>query len=1050
LGFLFFGGKNKDKTETEAELPSATAMADASDTVEDALPETVKNEAEKLQEENNQPAITEQTSEAEAEAIEQNTEQTAEATDQTAETAETGEQEAEPVIEFPAEQIMGNSVPVKPLVRSFSARNKLGAGSADDEDIMRSDKPIGKLSGEKEIDIPPVVILPEEEFPAEQAIPDILPTDVVDGVSDVEDVIMLNDEFNQDSAEQPAADDLEPADNIDGEVAVAEEPVDIMEKAEEPELVQEVELTEEISSPEQEQEIIPEQEIVPEQETTEIMPEQGQEIIPEQETTEIISEQETAPEQEIVPEQEMVPEQEQDILAGQPVAVAEDIAPLVEGVAEGEIIPEQEITPEQEIVPEQGQETAPEQEIIPEQEVVPEQEIMTEQGTAPEQGQETAPEQEIIPEQEPTAEQVIQTEQAIPVPEDTLIENAAPFAEDTVIEDAAAFAEDTAESEVQNETEFTAAAEMSPETMPNDTDDNAADNIPESIPEDSENEPVYNEETDNEKIDNERTDTADTLQSEGNGAAFVEINSDDENEWERKRKHKLKPSGAVIAKTANLVRPFPEVINTERASLKSRIAMFVDVDNLDISRDNLMELLSILQNKGEIIFAKLYGYDSECADKFGETVKQNALQTVGKMKYKTALMPTVDTRLILDAQEFAAKNVGVVDMIFVWCYPCDLSNFFSRIIDMGIATATIDNPAFDCDNKFVSQKIKLFSPFEVDDDDDNYSYSKAVNRKRIRSDKQEQPPPYMQPMNPYSMYQAPYQAAGFMSQQGDAATQGQMPMMSSSMMPFPMPFPMPVPIPVPVQSQQQQTPQIHDSSASAALAMQKQRTEFMAVQQEMEELRQQEVRAVKERAEREKQADIRRLQEQLAAEQEERLRLLQQQAAAARYVAAPAPVQYAAAPVSQPAVMPEPVSVSVYSAPAPTPAPVPTFAPAPAPVSSAVPEKKDDAPDPLFGAPPDLPKRDVPFKTAKPEEDEEEKKVNEAFYEKKSGFGFGSELDMEDNIESEGMSADDRLMMMEMLNDAGFDFKKEDGNAENDEKASKSYDDNLDDVGADE
>ena len=171
----------------------------------------------------------------------------------------------------------------------------------------------------------------------------------------------------------------------------------------------------------------------------------------------------------------------------------------------------------------------------------------------------------------------------------------------------------------------------------------------------------------------------------------------------------------------------------------------------------------------------------------------------------------------------------------------------------------------------------------------------------------------------------------------------------------------------------------------------------------------------------------------------------------------------------QPAPAPTPAPAPVAEAPKPTPPPAPAAtpvpkvtpnpAPAPKPVVKPAPEKeKTDKPDPLEtldGAPiPVLPKRNIPELSQKggvrpappPEPDiqapEQKAKLNfnegmgEAMYDKP----------VEDN---DGMSADDRLMIMNMMKDAGFDFSGNDSGAAAAAAAAdkpKTYEDTLADL----
>ncbi len=153
---------------------------------------------------------------------------------------------------------------------------------------------------------------------------------------------------------------------------------------------------------------------------------------------------------------------------------------------------------------------------------------------------------------------------------------------------------------------------------------------------------------------------------------------------------------------------------------KPTIAMFVDVDNVGISRENLMEILFYANGKYQIQLCKLYGFSDETLPGIREIANEYNVVTVGKLKFKQPGVNCLDSRLLVDAYECAVNNKGKIDMIFVWCYPCDLSDLFEKIVALGINTATINNNIFDCKNKFVSQTFKLYSPYNFNVEQSTY------------------------------------------------------------------------------------------------------------------------------------------------------------------------------------------------------------------------------------------------------------------------------------------------------------------------------------------
>ncbi len=170
-------------------------------------------------------------------------------------------------------------------------------------------------------------------------------------------------------------------------------------------------------------------------------------------------------------------------------------------------------------------------------------------------------------------------------------------------------------------------------------------------------------------------------------------------------------------KSTKTVRVKPANKNTGN---KPRLAMFIDVDNTGISRENLLEILFFANGKYQIELCKLYGFSDDTLPGIREIATEYNLVTDGRMKFKQPGVNCLDSRLLVDAYECALNNSSMIDMIFVWCYPCDLENLFEKIINLGINTATIDNAVFDCKNKYVSQTFKLYSQYDFNPEQSMY------------------------------------------------------------------------------------------------------------------------------------------------------------------------------------------------------------------------------------------------------------------------------------------------------------------------------------------
>lgn len=175
---------------------------------------------------------------------------------------------------------------------------------------------------------------------------------------------------------------------------------------------------------------------------------------------------------------------------------------------------------------------------------------------------------------------------------------------------------------------------------------------------------------------------------------------------------------AVAKKTISTKKTTSKSTNAKPVSKivasKPRIAMFIDVDNAGISRENLLEILFYANGKYKIEICKLYGFSDTTLPGIRDIANEYNVITVGKMKFKQPNVNCLDSRLLIDAYECALNNKNKIDTIFLWCYPCDLADLFEKIIALGINTAIINNNIFDCKNKFVSQTFKLYSPYNLE------------------------------------------------------------------------------------------------------------------------------------------------------------------------------------------------------------------------------------------------------------------------------------------------------------------------------------------------
>lgn len=144
----------------------------------------------------------------------------------------------------------------------------------------------------------------------------------------------------------------------------------------------------------------------------------------------------------------------------------------------------------------------------------------------------------------------------------------------------------------------------------------------------------------------------------------------------------------------------------KKKSVGPKIAVFIDIENTGASRDNLLEVFTGLNLRGNVVYGKLYGYEPGTG--IDDIVKDYRLETVGRV-HKAGNDSVVDTRLVIDCM-VAAGNRTKQEYIFVWAGVGDLSSLFAQIKQLKCKTFTLEIPGFEIDSKLVDQKMRLFSP----------------------------------------------------------------------------------------------------------------------------------------------------------------------------------------------------------------------------------------------------------------------------------------------------------------------------------------------------
>jgi hypothetical protein len=172
-----------------------------------------------------------------------------------------------------------------------------------------------------------------------------------------------------------------------------------------------------------------------------------------------------------------------------------------------------------------------------------------------------------------------------------------------------------------------------------------------------------------------------------------------------------KPKAPAAKKPTASTAKAPAVKGTTKSAVTKtgdKIALFIDLDNTGASVKNVQEILSILKNKGTVVFGRLYGYSDEKAKQFEELVAEYKFETAGRLRIKSA-DSTIDLRLVMDVISYCEQNKP--DQVFVWLGQGDLLPLFQRLKELKKTTLTVNIDGFDCKNKFVDEAFPLFSPY---------------------------------------------------------------------------------------------------------------------------------------------------------------------------------------------------------------------------------------------------------------------------------------------------------------------------------------------------
>lgn len=123
---------------------------------------------------------------------------------------------------------------------------------------------------------------------------------------------------------------------------------------------------------------------------------------------------------------------------------------------------------------------------------------------------------------------------------------------------------------------------------------------------------------------------------------------------------------------------------------KKQIAFYIDVDNCDITYDSFIHANLALQEKGEIIVAKVYGVSERRNKDIFDEIARRGYEVAPPMRIKKRGQKTLDNRIIIDVMEDVLQNTNI-EAVAIIAPPADMVYLYRRLQSYNIAIYALDN-----------------------------------------------------------------------------------------------------------------------------------------------------------------------------------------------------------------------------------------------------------------------------------------------------------------------------------------------------------------------
>lgn len=161
---------------------------------------------------------------------------------------------------------------------------------------------------------------------------------------------------------------------------------------------------------------------------------------------------------------------------------------------------------------------------------------------------------------------------------------------------------------------------------------------------------------------------------------------------------------------------------------KSRIALFIDVDNMALNKQHVDDVINRLEEDGEIVFARLYGVtDRRHRDIICEAVARGFEIVPPINPQKRGSSKVFDNRILVDLCELVFTNTSI-DAVAIVANPANLVHLFSKLKKEDIfiyACDTLDSDSLHFADEVLHVAYQLVSP------------AKPMQKKRPESVKEE-------------------------------------------------------------------------------------------------------------------------------------------------------------------------------------------------------------------------------------------------------------------------------------------------------------------------